>query len=217
MILSILKTIWRSVPNCRNPSLGLATKARGCKVVGQEGDPGVTSHAPGVQRVWGNEPSHSQVNSHCESWSPKWTPESSERDYKGQNPLVGTFPYIIGKLLKHRCLKWARIAHLDIWSISYDQKKGRESNWHFDFRPLKVGNQPNFLACKQRVIHHWKALDEGYNFVLNLIVIEGLYLKWWASKVMGILAEGIFEIPTWESWDKKPFGCGPHGEVQNIL
>jgi hypothetical protein len=32
---------------CRNPSLGLATKARGCKVAGQEGDSGVTSHAPG--------------------------------------------------------------------------------------------------------------------------------------------------------------------------
>jgi hypothetical protein len=32
---------------CRNPSFGLATKVRGCKVAGQEGDPGVTSHAPG--------------------------------------------------------------------------------------------------------------------------------------------------------------------------
>jgi hypothetical protein len=33
---------------CRhNLSLGLATKARACKVAGQEGSPGVTSHAPG--------------------------------------------------------------------------------------------------------------------------------------------------------------------------
>ncbi len=32
---------------CCNPSLGLATKARGCKVTGQKKDPGVTSHAPG--------------------------------------------------------------------------------------------------------------------------------------------------------------------------
>ncbi len=31
---------------CHNPSLGFVTKARGCKVAGQEGDPGVTSHAP---------------------------------------------------------------------------------------------------------------------------------------------------------------------------
>jgi hypothetical protein len=32
--------------SCRNPSLGLATKARCDKVVDQEGDPRVTSHAP---------------------------------------------------------------------------------------------------------------------------------------------------------------------------
>jgi hypothetical protein len=37
-------------------------------------------------------------------------------------------PYIIEKLLELRCLKWAHIAHLDIWNISYGQKKGQESN-----------------------------------------------------------------------------------------
>jgi hypothetical protein len=31
----------------RNPSLGLATKARACKGAGQKGSPGITSHAPG--------------------------------------------------------------------------------------------------------------------------------------------------------------------------
>jgi hypothetical protein len=28
---------------------------------------------------------------------------------------------------------------------------------------------------------------------------------------------GNFRTPTWESWDKKPFGCGPREELQNIL
>ncbi len=32
---------------CHNLSLRFATKARACKVVGQEGSSGVTSHAPG--------------------------------------------------------------------------------------------------------------------------------------------------------------------------
>ncbi len=32
---------------CRNPNLGLVTKARACKVAGQEQSPGVTSYAPG--------------------------------------------------------------------------------------------------------------------------------------------------------------------------
>jgi hypothetical protein len=67
--------------------------------------------------------------------------------------------------LKQRCLKWARIAHLDIWNTSYGQKKGRESNWQFDFWPLKVENWPNFITFRQRVTYHWKALNEGYNFV----------------------------------------------------
>jgi hypothetical protein len=35
-----------SVPTCRNPSLGLAIKARCGKVTGQKGDPGVISHVP---------------------------------------------------------------------------------------------------------------------------------------------------------------------------
>jgi hypothetical protein len=90
---------------CRNPSFGLATKARGCKVAGQVGDPGAFHMLPGAQRVWGNEPSHSQVNSHVGSWSPKRTPESSERDCRGQNSSPWGVLYIIGKLLKCRCLK----------------------------------------------------------------------------------------------------------------
>jgi hypothetical protein len=32
--------------DCRNPSLGLTTKARGCKVAGQEGSLRVMPHAP---------------------------------------------------------------------------------------------------------------------------------------------------------------------------
>ncbi len=36
---------------CRNPSLGLATKARGCKVEGQVGDPGAFHMLPGVQKM----------------------------------------------------------------------------------------------------------------------------------------------------------------------
>jgi hypothetical protein len=32
--------------SCRNPSLGLVTKARACKGVGQEGSPRITFHVP---------------------------------------------------------------------------------------------------------------------------------------------------------------------------
>jgi hypothetical protein len=69
---------------------------------------------PGVRKVWVNKPSRSQMNSHCGNWSPKWTFESSKGDCNGQNSMIWGVFYIIGKLLKLRCLKWARIAHLDI-------------------------------------------------------------------------------------------------------
>jgi hypothetical protein len=91
--------------------------------------------------------------------------------------------YIIENLLKLRCLKWACITHLDIWNRSYGQKKGWESNWQFDSWPLKVKNRPDLLACRWRVTYCWKALDEDYNFDLNLISIQGLYEKLWAPKV----------------------------------
>jgi hypothetical protein len=150
---------------------------------------------PGVQRVWGNEPSHSQVNSHVGSWTPEWTPEFSERDCRGQNSSPQMVIYIIEKLLKFRCLKWARIAHLDIWNICYGQKKGRESNWQFDSRPLKVRNQPDSLVCRQRATYRWKALDEGYNFASNLIMIGGLHRKLCALKVAEIPVVTISGLP----------------------
>ncbi len=31
--------------------------------------------------------------------------------------------------------------------------------------------------------YHWKALEKGYNFVLDLISIEGLHTKLWGPKV----------------------------------
>jgi hypothetical protein len=36
--------------SCRNPSLGLVTKVRGCKVAGKGGSLGVMPHAPGSVR-----------------------------------------------------------------------------------------------------------------------------------------------------------------------
>jgi len=70
------------------------------------------------------------------------TPECLELDTKAQNTLHGGVLGVIGKVLKRRYRKWPRIGHLDICRPSYGQKKGRESNWQFDSRPLKVGNRP---------------------------------------------------------------------------
>ncbi len=150
---------------------------------------------PGVQRVWENEPSHSQVNSHVRIWTPTSTTEPLEHDCKGQNPLPQRFIYIIRKLLKRRCLKWARITHLDIWNTSYGQKKGRESNYQFDFRPLKVGNRLDFLAFRHGVTYCLKAFDEGIIFSLDFISIRSLHAKLCAFKIIGFLVVGISGLP----------------------
>jgi hypothetical protein len=167
----------------------------------------------GVQRVWGNEPSHSQGNSHCGSWSPKWTPELLKYDYRGQNPLAWRGYYIIGKLLKHRCLKWARIVfwHLKhkLWrkersrvklTIWLPTTKSQESTW---FPRMQV-------AYDIPLESSWRGLQLCFKPHCN-----------WRStcKVMGPQSRGSPSggIPTLESRDKKPFGCGPRAEVQSIL
>ncbi len=96
--------------------------------------------------------------------------------------------------MKRRCLKWARIAHLNIYNTSYGQKKGRESNWQFDSQPLKVRNRPDFLACRRRATYCLKTLDKGYNFALDLIAIRGLHRKLCGLKVVGVRTMGILGL-----------------------
>jgi len=62
----------------------------------------------------------------------------------------------------------------------------------------------------------WKAFDESCNFALDLIPIEAEH-EVIAPQSCKSSNLGSFGTPFWESWDKKPFGCGFHGAVQNIL
>ncbi len=87
------------------------------------------------------------------------------------------------------------MSHLDICSTSHGKKKGRESNWQFDSRPPKVGNQPDPDVCRCSVTHRWKALNEGYNFAFDLIAIRGLHKKLCTLKVARVLIVGILGLP----------------------
>ncbi len=51
-------------------------------------------------------------------------------------------------------------------------KEGRESNWQFDSRPLKVRNRPLPDLRIESATRRWKDLDEGYNFGLDLVAIR---------------------------------------------
>jgi hypothetical protein len=111
------------------------------------------------------------------TWESSGTPETSKFDCKGQNTLHWGIFYIIRKLSKCTCRKWTRMSHLDIFSTSYGKMKGRESNWQFDSRPLKVRNRPDPDACRWSATHYWKTLNRSYNFSLDLVPIGGLNEK----------------------------------------
>jgi len=114
------------------------------------------------------------------------TPENSEDDLRGQISSPWRVLYINGKLLKSICPKWPCIAHLDICSPSYGQKKGRESNCQFDSRPLKVENRPLPNVASRSATRRWKALDESYNFGSKLVPIRVQGEEIWPSKVPGL-------------------------------
>ncbi len=108
------------------------------------------------------------------------------------------------------------MGHLDIYSRSYGKKKGQESNWQFDSRPLKVKNRLDPSACSQNATHHWKTQGE-----LQVCFRPHPNRR---SKQRVVIVQS-FENPNQDSFgtfpcesrDKKPFGCGCRGEAQSIL
>jgi hypothetical protein len=166
----------------------------------------------------------------CGGWSPtlgkigdlesSGTPECLELDSKGQNTLHWGVLGVVGKVLKRRYRKCPRILDLDICSSSYGKKKGRESNWQFDSRPVKVGNRPAPDVRFRSAIRRWKDLDEGYNFGWDLVAIRGQGEELWPLKVPGVQNQDTwldFGTPTWESREKEPLGCRCGGASQSIL
>jgi len=85
------------------------------------------------------EDSHSQNG----SLGVHWDSQTFRERLQGSKHLTLKSFYIIGKLLKSRCLKWDCMTHLDICNTIYGKKKGRESHWQFYSQPQKVGNQPD--------------------------------------------------------------------------
>jgi hypothetical protein len=143
------------------------------------------------------------------TWESSETPKNSELDCRGQNTLPWSDVYTVGKVLKRSCRKWPRMSHSNICSTSYVRKKGRESNWQFDSRPLKVGNRPDSLVCRWRATYRWKALDEGYNFSSDLIAIGVLHKKLCALKVVVVPVVAISRLPLGSPGTKSHLDVAP--------
>jgi hypothetical protein len=151
---------------------------------------------PHFGQVWGWSPTLGKVG----GWESSRTPKCSELDSKAQNTLHWDVLGVIGKVLKLRYRRWPRIGNSDICSPSYGQKKGRESNWQFDSRPLKVGNRPLPDVALKSATRHWKALDEGYNIDSGFVPIQIRSEELWPFKVPGIqpghFQDSISGVPT---------------------
>jgi hypothetical protein len=126
--------------------------------------------------------------------------ECSELDSKGKNTLHWGVLGVIEKVLKRRYRKCPRIDNSNICSPSYGQKKGRESNWQFDSRPLKVGNRCLLDIRLECATWRWKDLDEGYNFGSDLVAIQLCSRELWQFKVPrvppGRFRDSISGVPT---------------------
>ncbi len=118
------------------------------------------------------------------------TCECLEFNSKAQNTSHWGVLGVLGKVLKRTYRKWPRIGHLDICSPSYGQKKGRESNWQFDSRPLKVGNRPALDVRWGSATRRWKDLDEGYNIGLDLVPIRQL-----RDSISGVSGKSDIQMP----------------------
>jgi hypothetical protein len=171
---------------------------------------------PYFSQVWGWSPTLGKV----EELQSSGTPECSELNSKGQNTSPWGVLGFIEKVLKRRYRKWPRIGKSDIWSPSYGQKKGRESNWQFDSRPLKVGNRPVFDVRSGSATWRWKAFFKGYNFGLDLVPIRGRGEEIWRPKVPRLQPGQFrdnFGTPFRESREKVTFGCHSRVVTQSIL
>ncbi len=180
---------------CRDPSLGLTTNVRACKVIGRKWIPRVTFHV------------HKNVGG-CEGinpCTPKWVPtlgirvpmDSQIFKEKFQDSkliglkislyhwkALGTYMFkmvlhVPFEYLKHKL--WPKEdsgVKVSIWFLTI---KSQESPWFIFVQ----------VACHISLESYWKI----HNFFSDLTSIGGLHKKLWASKVS--------KVPFWELYDSQ--------------
>ncbi len=89
--------------------------------------------------------------------------------------------------LRHKCLNWARMIHLNTYNTSYGRKKGRKSKCQFDSQPLKSRNCLELCAFRWHATYCWRDLDEVTTLLQTSLQLE-VYTKsykhsqWWESQ-----------------------------------
>ncbi len=114
------------------------------------------------QRAWKNERARVQLENHvhtllsvweCEGMNPripKWVSTLRGGDPRDFQMFKEQFEgsKLIENFLKHKCLKWVHMIHLNTYNTNYGLKKGWESNYQFNSQPLKVKSCPKLGVCR---------------------------------------------------------------------
>jgi hypothetical protein len=109
--------------------------------------------------------------------------------------------------LELRCLKWARMTHLDTSNTSYGQKKGQESNNKIWLLTTRSQESPRFpcvqAACNILLESSRRKIQLCFKHHLNRRSAHKImHPQSWDSHNLFESNFGNFETPAWESWDK---------------
>jgi len=112
-------------------------------------------------------------------WSPLGLPKTQKTIWGVKSPRLGAFFISMER-------SWSvdaqnRLA-LAIWTSTAQVMGKRKAG----SRPLKVENRPLFDVASRSATRRWKALDESYNFGLELVPIQVRGEELWPSKVPGL-------------------------------
>jgi len=186
-------------------ALGLRPRQKGLQGCGPRLNPGVAFSCPGSAKRCEERTLTLPSELPCWELESRWTPKCLESDYKGQNPMTRRILYIIGKLLKRKCQKWARIIHLDIWNTSYGQKKGQESNCRLGITPISL--------CASGVLHTVGKLSTRATTLLRTSLQPEVCTQGYGAPKSRESRLLQFQDSHLRVRDKKPFRCGPRGEA----
>jgi len=139
------------------------------------------------------------------------TPENLELDCRGQNTSHWGVIYIVGKVLNCRCPEWPRMSHLDICSLSYEQKKGRESNWQFP--TTKSRESTRFQRLQEECYINLESSQRELQDFFRPHPNQRSEQEVMDAQSPGSLTRDNFGTPPWESREKVPFRCSSRGEL----
>jgi len=214
----IILCVWMfSNLNLHVVTLTLGLRPRQDKKARQDGDPGSTSYALGSAGEC------ERMSPHTPKATPTWGVGVSKDSWIFSEQLQGSKPINLKRSLYHWKANW----NIDCKMVSYHQfghlkhklwpKERLGVKLAIWFPTTKSQELTRFpcgqVDCNISLKSSWQKLQLCFKPHCN---------QSFAHKVMGLQSHRSldfdnFGILTWESWDKKPFGCGPRGEAHSIL